>query len=251
MGKKGGDKRLKRMKAPAFWPIPRKRDLWAAKPAPGPHRSGHSLPLLVVVRDILGLARTYREARIILAEQKVKVDGKPRTDLKFPVGIMDVVEIPEAGRRYRMLPSPEVLSLHPVSTEEAGFKLCRIEGKKSLKGGLFQLNLHDGRTLIVGEESGEGLYPASSLKTFDVLKIALPEQQVLGYFSFNLGSYAIVVGGKNIGRHGKMVELSQERGLQPKIVTIEDDKGNRFQTVLEYVFSLGEQERSISLPEVS
>ncbi len=251
MGKKGGDKRLKRMKAPAFWPIPRKKDLWTAKPSPGPHRSSHSLPLLVVVRDVLSLARTYKEARIILAEQKVKVDGKTRTDLKFPVGIMDVVEIPETGKFYRVLPSSEVLSLHPVSKDEASFKLCRIEGKRSLKGGLFQLNLHDGRTLIVGEESGEESHPVSSLKTFDVLKIALPEQQVLGHFSFGLGSYAIVVGGKNIGRHGKVAEIGQEKGLQPRIVTLQDAKGDRFQTVLEYVFPLGEEERSISLPEVS
>ena len=34
-------------------------------------------------------------------------------------------------------------------------------------------------------------------------------------------------------------------------VTLQDAKGNHFQTVLEYVFALGEEEQSISLPEVS
>jgi len=253
MAKKGGDKRLKRMKAPAFWPIPRKRYLWAAKPSPGPHRSSRCLTLLTVVRDILGLAKTYKEARIIIAEEKVKVDGKPRRDIKFPVGIMDILEIPEIRSFYRMLPSRKGLILHPVDGGEASFKLCRVENKRTVKGGLFQLNLHDGRNILLNnEKSEEQPYSASVFKTFDVLKkLAVPKQRILDHLSFSVGSYAMVTGGKNIGRHGKVTEIERGAGLQPRIVTLQDAEGNHFQTILEYVFPLGGEESWISLPEVS
>lgn len=252
MGKKGGDKRLKRMKAPAFWPIPRKKHLWTSKPSPGPHKSDRCLTLLLVIRDILGLARTYKEAKIILAEQKVKVDGKSRRDLRFPVGIMDVVEIPGTGRFYRVLPTRKGLALHPVDEEETTFKLCRIEGKRSVKNGLIQLNLHDGRNLVVGEDKLEELsYSPSDLKTYDALKIAIPKQQVLSHLPFGVESYAIMTGGKNIGRYGKVTEIDQGQGLRPKIVTLQDGEGNNLQTIIEYIFPLGEEKALISLPEVA
>ncbi len=252
MGKKGGDKRLKRMKAPAFWQIPRKKDLWTAKPSPGPHRSSQCLTLLAVIRDILGLAKTYKETRIILSEKRVKVDGKPRRDMKFPVGLMDVVEISDVESYYRILPNRKGLTLHSVDKEEAVFKLCRIENKSSLKGALFQLTLHDGRNVIVGDKEAEDQkYLASNLKTFDVLKIGVPRQELLDHLSFDVGSYAMVTKGKNIGRHGKMVAIDREHGLRPKMVTLEDVAGDRFQTILEYVFSIGVEEPWISLPEVT
>lgn len=252
MGKKGGDKRLKRMKAPAFWQIPRKKDLWTAKPASGPHRISQCLTLLTVIRDILGLAKTYKETRIILSEEKVKVDGKPRRDMKFPVGVMDVVEIPDTESYYRILPSQKGLTLHSVDREESLFKLCRIEDKSSLKGALFQLNLHDGRNVIVGDKEAEDQeYLASNMKTSDVLKMGVPRQEILGHLSFDVGSYAMVTEGKNIGRHGKVVAIDREHGLRPKIVTLEDGTGDSFQTILEYVFPIGVEEPWISLPEVT
>ncbi|UCD72583.1 MAG: 30S ribosomal protein S4e [Candidatus Bathyarchaeota archaeon] len=252
MGKKGGDKRLKRMKAPAFWPIPRKRDLWTAKPSPGPHRSSRCLTLLTVIRDILNLTKTYKETRMVLSEEKVKVDGKSRRDMKFPIGVMDVVEIPDAESYYRILPSRKGLTLHSVDREEAVFKLCRIENKSSLDEALFQLNLHDGRNIIVGDkEAEEQDHLASNMKTFDVLKIGMPRQELLDHLSFDVGSYAIVTEGKNAGRHGKVVAIDREHGLRPKIVTLEDVSGNNFQTILEYVFAIGIEEPWISLPEVT
>jgi len=252
LGKKGGNRRLKRMKAPAFWPIPRKEATWTAKPSPGPHNSSRCLTLLIVVRDILGLARTYKEVKLLLSEEKILVDGKPRRDFKFPVGIMDVIEMPATESFYRVLPNKKGLILHPVDEEEAAFKVCRIEDKRTLKNGLFQLNLHDGRNVVaVDEETEDQPFPVADLNTYDVLKMALPEQEIIDYHSIDEASYAIVTGGKNIGRHGKITSIDRNQGLQPRIVTLQDLEGVVFQTVLDYVFALGDEESWVSLPEVA
>ncbi|MDH5623940.1 MAG: 30S ribosomal protein S4e, partial [Candidatus Bathyarchaeota archaeon] len=67
-----------------------------------------------------------------------------------------------------------------------------------------------------------------------------------------IGAPAIIIGGKNIGKYGKITAIEEKPGQKRRelLVTIEDKNGNQFQTVLNFVFVLGDTEPSISLPEV-
>ena len=62
----GSRKHLKRYKAPENWPIHPKEYKWTVKTNPGPHPLDGSIPLLIIVRDILKVADTAREAKIII-----------------------------------------------------------------------------------------------------------------------------------------------------------------------------------------
>ncbi len=250
MGKKGGSRHLKRMPAPTFWPIHRKEFQWVVKPKPGPHPLRMCLPLLIVVREIMGLAKTRKESKIIFAEGQVKVDGNVRREEKFPVGLMDVIEVLSLDKAYRVVPEPNKgLTLHSIKGEEQKFKLSRIENKTTVKGGASQLNLHDGRNILIKikdvHKPAEDIYNVS-----DVLKISIPDQKILDHIKLDEGSLATVTGGKNIGRYGKIIKIDRRTGPFPTVVTIEDKKGNSFQTNLEYVFAVGKNKSLISLPEV-
>ena len=94
MAKKGQSRHLKRYAASKALKLPRKSVVWMVKPAPGPHPSDKSIPLRLVIREYLGLARTAREVDRLLNEKHVLVDGRVRRDSKFPVGLMDVVQLP-------------------------------------------------------------------------------------------------------------------------------------------------------------
>jgi Ribosomal protein S4E len=83
----------KRIAAPRSWKIERKTAYWTVKPRPGPHPGNRSIPLLLIVRDMLKLADNSKEAKRILNEGNVTVDGKVRKDHKFPVGIFDLLSI--------------------------------------------------------------------------------------------------------------------------------------------------------------
>jgi small subunit ribosomal protein S4e len=100
----GSRKHLKRFKAPKHWPIHPKENKWTTKPNAGPHAIEESLPLLLIVRDILGVADNAREAKRIINNGEILVDGRARKDYKFPVGFMDVIEIPKTENIYRVLP---------------------------------------------------------------------------------------------------------------------------------------------------
>lgn len=252
MGKKGGRRHLKRKPAPEFWPLHRKEAAWAVKPDAGPHPVAHSLPLTLVIRDILGLAKTRGEVKAILSAEKVVVDGEVQRDDHFPTGLMDVISMVDTERRYRVLPSEKGLTLHPIDKEEVGIKLCRIENKTILNSGNVQLNLHDGRNILVKVKDANK-HEEDVFKTLDTVKISLPDQQFQGHFKLAEGAPAIIVGGKNIGKHGKIISLEHREGQKRKnaLVTIEDQQGNRFQTTIEYVFVVGETRPDISLPEAA
>jgi small subunit ribosomal protein S4e len=115
LGKKGKTARLKRKPAPRFWPIHRKEDPWVVKPSSGPHSLDKCLPLTLVLRDILGVAETRKEAQTILNQGKVLVDGKIQLKDDFPVGLMDVISIPDADQYYRLMPSHKGLFLSPIA----------------------------------------------------------------------------------------------------------------------------------------
>ena len=109
--------------------------------------------LLIVVRDILKVADNAREAKIIINNGDILVDGRARKDYKYPVGFMDVIEIPKSEKVYRVLPDHKGrLVLHSISKKNAEFKLCMITDKTTIKGGKTQLNLHDGRNSIVDKD---------------------------------------------------------------------------------------------------
>ncbi len=249
MARMGGQRRLKSLAAPKFWPIMRKVHKWAVKPRPGPHRMEYSLPLLLIVRNVLGYALTAREARKLIAEGHFKVDGRVRKDYKFPVGFMDVLEVVDTGETYRFIPYPgKVFKLHPISKEEAGFKPLRIENKTTVKGGHIQLNLYGGRNLLVRVKDPRNP-EEDKYKTMGTLVVTVPEQKIVDYIPFKEGNLAIIVGGRNVGRVGVIKEVQRGWGRKRSLVTLEDATGNLFQTSLDYVYVIGVEKPVISLPE--
>jgi len=239
MAKMGSRKHLKRYKAPKNWPIHPKEYKWTVKTSPGTHPLEGSMPLLIVVRDILQIADTAREAKIIINKGDILVDGRARKDYKFPVGFMDVIEIPKSEKVYRVLPDEKGrLILHPISKENKEFKLCRIENKTTIKGGKTQLNLHDGRNCLTEGE----------FKPADVVMLKIPEQEIEDHIKFENGTLGLVTGGKHIGELGKIKDITITKSPMPNTVVIQTNNGKTFQTLKDYVFVLGKEKPAITLP---
>ena len=143
-------KHMKRLTIPKSWKIAKKEVKWAVKVSPGKHSKDAAMPLGMVVRDMLGYADSMREARRIIGSRKILVDGRVEIDYKAPVGFMDVISIPETGEHYRMLfDAKGRLTLIQIDAERAKWKLVRINNKTYVRGGKVQLNLHDGRNIVI------------------------------------------------------------------------------------------------------
>jgi small subunit ribosomal protein S4e len=241
MGKKGPTRHMKRQMSPTFWPIHRKEAVWSVKPSPGPHPSKLSTPLTVVLRDFLGMAETAKEAKRSINEGKVKVDGKIRKNERYSIGLMDVLELPDSDQSFRVLPEHGGrFILHPISKAETEYKLCRIVGKTTIRGGKTQLNLHDGRSVLIED----GSYAVG-----DIVKLDVVEQEILDHIDFKPGVRVIITGGRSQGQFGILLELGPEPGKK-RTATIRTPENNDVRTLASYVFAVGTETPLISLPGV-
>ncbi|MHA1144710.1 MAG: 30S ribosomal protein S4e [Candidatus Helarchaeota archaeon] len=246
MGSKGGSKHLKRYSVPKFWGLHTKEKTWAVKPMPGPHGINESIPLLNLIRDVFKLANTNKEAKIVLSKREIMIDNVIRTEAKFPVGFMDTIEIPKIKKTYRVLYKyRRGLVPFEIPEEEKNTKLCRVIGKTVLKGNRLQLNLHDGRNIIISDDI-ERKDELKNVKIRDVLKITVPDQEVLDIIKFKEGNLVLVTAGKHLGQYGVIKSIIQRLGTQANTVVIES-KDETFETKLDYAFVLGETEPLISV----
>jgi len=240
---------IKRLNTPGFLQIKRKHGKFFIKPSPGPHPGRFCLPLLHIVRDLLKIVPTHREAKKLIGLGYFMVDEKIVRDRAFPIGLMDVLSIPKTGKYYRILPDSHYgLILHEISEEESKFKLCRIVNKTTVKGGHIQLNLHDGRNILIRVKDPKNPKEASSYKRMDVIKISLPEQEILKHISFKENQIALIVDGKNIGQQGKIISILKRFGPKASTVSIQRDDEHT-ETLYEYTFVIGDDQPEISLPE--
>lgn len=57
---------------------------------------------------------------------------------------------------------------------------------------------------------------------------------------------AYITGGKHVGEFAKIVEI-EKRKLYPDIITLENKDGEKFKTVRDYVFVVGDDEPVITM----
>merc|ERR550514_1922853 len=199
------------------------------------------MPLIVLLRERLKYALTYREVKMIVMQRLIKVDGKARSDMFFPAGFMDVVQIEKTKENFRLLyDTKSRFVLHKVVKDEASYKLCRV--KKVLTGpkGIPYVVTHDGRTLK---------YPDPDVKVNDTVRLDLETGKMLDYAKFEVGNVAMVSSGNNMGRVGQIVHRERHPGSF-EIVHVKDAAGHSFATRLSNVFVIGKGLKPwISLPK--
>jgi small subunit ribosomal protein S4e len=231
-------KKLKRLLIPKFWKVPKKAFKWAVSPKPGPHPKFYCIPLQIVLRDILHIAETGKEAITIIRKGEVLVDGKPRKDYAYPTGIFDVISLPKIKKSYRIVPTSSGLEIIEIPEKEANKKICKIENKTLLKGKI-QLNLSDGKNILVTDKK---------YKTGDSLLLELPSLKILDHLTPAPGYVGIISKGKNAGKIGKIKEVIPGNIKEdPRILCELDD---RKQNILkDRFFVIGKDKPVITLGE--
>lgn len=191
---------LTRLTAPESWPIQRKGIKWITRPSPGPHALENCIPLNLVIKSILKYAKTTKEVKKILDEGKILVDKKARKDFRFPMGIMDVLEIPQTKEHFRILyTSKGKFMVHKISAEESKSKPSKIISKKIIKGKKVQLNLYDGKNLIVDKDG---------FKVNDTLILSMDAKPTIKkHLKFEKGALVYLVEGKYKGMSGTIEDI--------------------------------------------
>jgi small subunit ribosomal protein S4e len=188
---------LKRLNAPRSWLIDRKVRKLITKPNPGAHALERALPLGFVLQH-LGLAVTSREVKKILLAKNIMVDGKRVKDHRFPVGLFDVVEIPDTKQHFRVgIDMKGRLTLN-VADKDLKHKPCRIVGKTMLPKGKLQINLIDSRNIHADK---------ANYKVGDTLVLELPGQKVVKHLELKPGAKILITAGRYVGKTAHVSNL--------------------------------------------
>ena len=182
------------------------------------------MPVRVVIRDVLGYAKSAREVRHILHNNLVSMDGRVCKDSRRGVGFMDVLTLGEENYRC-IIDRKGRLRYRPISKKEAETKVCRINGKTTIKGGMTQLNLHDGRNILVDDAAEFSTGLPSNLTT-------IPRDKE--HIRFSEGTKCYLTGGAHVGEFAEVSEYIVKRSSMPNEVQFGD-----FGTVMSNVFAIG------------
>lgn len=222
---------LKRLAMPKTWDITRKKTIFVMRPHPGSQPKHLTIPLQILMRDVLKYAKTAKEVRHILNEKEILVNGTRRKEVKFPVGLMDVVEIKELKKCHRMtLNEKGKLIAIDISGDESSLRPQKIINKNNVKKKT-QLNFSDGGNLLVDKDT---------YKTDDVLIYDFSKKKIAEHLKFEKGMTAFMIGGKNIGH------IAQIQDVQGKNIILKSE-GGVFETMKKYAFVIGKDKPKITV----
>ena len=240
-------KHQKRLSVPNSWPVERKTATFTTTAGAGPH-GNDGVPLLIVLRDVLGYVDSKKEARYALRQDSVLVNGEAVSDETRPIGMFDILAFTEREEYYRVFPDEGGrLALTPIEADAADSKLGKIVGKRQIPGGETQLTLHDGETLLVDDASDYGVN--------DSLVVANEGSEVVAHFPYEEDALVTAVRGSHAGEIGTIDEIEVTPGSSPNNVIVDQDEGGEtaegsqdsggqaapgFETVEEYVVVIDE-----------
>jgi len=188
---------LKRQKIPKSWPIPRKGTKFLAKAS---HEKTNSIPLIVVIRDILKITKTNNELKKLINNKQILINGKEIRETNYPINLFDSIGFPLIKKYYRSVLKGKKIYFEEISEKEAESKIYKVVGKKLLKNNKIQLNLNSGKNILSSEKA--------NINDFVILNNN--DNKIVKTISLGKGSEVVVVRGKHIGAIGKIKDIQEE-----------------------------------------
>ncbi len=202
------------------WPIARKGTKYITIAS---HAKNKSIPLVFILRDILKIAKTKKEANFFVLQGEVKVNNQIRRDVKFPVQVFDVVNLEKAKKNYRLEIVNKKFALKEISEKEAENKIVKIIGKTILQGKKIQMNLEDGQNFLYKKD----------FKLGDSVLLNTKKQIVEKILPLKKGSKMEVISGKHAGEKGNLKEIINFERTKQYIIKLEDKEvGLPFKAIL-------------------
>jgi len=238
---RGPKRHMKRMAAPSHWMLDKLTGVWAPKPSAGPHKTRECLPLIVLLRNRLKYALNYKEAKMILVQRLVKVDGKVRCEHTYPAGFMDVISIEKTKENFRLLYDTKGrFAVHKITPQEAEYKLLRVQKVEKGAKGLTHIVTHDGRTIR---------FPDPEVKALDTVVFNMKTGKITDFCKFEHGNICMITGGNNIGRCGVIQHREKHPGSFD-IIHLKDAQDHHFATRMTNVMVIGKETKPfVSLPK--
>lgn len=220
---------LKRTNMPNSWPVKKKGITFITRPNAGSHKLDYVTSVVVLLREVLGYAKTAKDAKYIVYNEELLVNGKKVTDIKTAVGMFDIFEITKTSEKFVLI-FDEVGRLKLVPTKDSTITL-KIASKSILKNGKFQLNMMNGYNVLVDEKAFKKAKVEDSV-VYDYTKKAIKKVVEL-----KEGAQVYLFDGKFKGQFATVKGFTKYNGLANDLVTL-DIAGAEASTAKAYCYVL-------------
>ncbi len=201
---------LKRQNIGKFWPVARKGTKYLSVST---HNKKDSIPLVVVMREVLGIVRTKKELKKILNEKQIKINNKEIREANYPICLFDILSF--SDKNYQaMLSDKKKMIFKEVSGKDAEIKVFKVLGKKLLEKGKVQVNLMNGKNILLKDDVRVGDSVVYNFKDKKVEKIIKMEK----------GNQGFVVKGKHAGHKGEIDNIIERGGKSLAKIVVDEGK---------------------------
>ena len=198
-----------RSEIPKTWPVPRKGTKYLIAPS---HGFSKGIPVLLALRDMLKVVQKRKEAKLIINQGKVLVNGNKIRDENYSMVLFDTLTL--EGKSYRLTLDNKKFSLDEISGKEAEEKIVKIISQKLMNKGKIQINLSDGRNFISSEK----------LKVGDSVVYDLKQKKSKKTIALKTGSKVFSIKGKHLGNEGTVESIDDESKIA--VVKFDKEKAN-------------------------
>jgi len=181
----------KRQTISKSWPIPRKGTKYVIVAS---HEKKNGIPILIILRDILKLAKNRREVKRILQQEMVFVNDKMIKKENFSVLPFDILKIGE--KNYELGFSDK--GKFKVKETTRKDRVLKVIGKKILKNKKIQLNLLYGKNILTKEKVNIGD------------SVVIKDKKIERVIYLEKGKEAVVLVGKHKGKEGKIDKIEDK-----------------------------------------
>lgn len=192
---------LKRQEMPKSWAVPRKGTTYVVSPLSGLQ---NGLPLLVLLRDLLKVAKNRNEVKKAVKSKAILLNGKEIFEERSLVSLFDVVSLVPSKKFYRLVLSEKGKFVpKEIKEDDSKSKISKVINKKMLKGEKIQINLMDGRNILSN----------SKAKVNDSIVFSFKDKKIEKILPLENGSRVVIFAGKHSGEKGLVEELDREKKM--------------------------------------
>jgi small subunit ribosomal protein S4e len=186
----------KRKAIPKLWALARTGTKYLAV---SDHNQRTSIPLVVVLRDMLKLVQTKKELKGLLYKKQIKVNTRIVEEGNYPIQLFDTLSLVDAKKNYRAVIKGKRIAFEEITDKENSIRAYKVLDKKIMAGKKIQINLDGGRNLITNEKINPGEFV-----------IMTSDNKINKVITLKKDVEVITIEGKHIGKEGKIKDIFKE-----------------------------------------
>lgn len=178
-----------------LWPTPKKGTKYVIVPS---HNNKVGIPILIIMRNILGFVKTRKELKKILIDKKILVNNKLIKEENRTLLLFDTLKLKEINKCYRLTFNENgKMFMKEISEKECNTKICKIVDKKAVKNKKIQINFNDGTNILSD----------AKVNVNDCAVINLDNKKIERIIPIKEKSHILVIKGKYIGKIGEIIKI--------------------------------------------